>query len=1111
MNHCYRTVFNRALGVLQVTSELTRGNGKCGSRLKRHLVAGALLSSLAGTAQAVNISTLYTNEPGALNYVSPDDITQSSALVVSGASSLTAPGDIILLNSGNNFGGPVSVDGNSIYLRDSNSLNIAAVNNAAGGDISLLAGSILTLGQQLTTTGNITLESGGATLNLNQALRGNQITLSAPNMALYDLIETSGGLTLNSPGGLVTAYSMISGAGGLTLNTYVTTMFFANTYQGGTTLNSGLLLIGNDQALGTGALTTATNTSLQTSATNTTLANVIHLNGSLTVTGPYDLSLSGLVDGMGSLSKSDSGNLTLSHANNYSGGTQLNAGTLTLGNSAALGVGTVTVAGASTLSNNGAYTVGNTFVLGSALTISGTHDLTLNGAISGVGSLIKQGQANLTLSSANFYTNGTTLNGGTLTLGNDDALGTGALSVTADATLDTTGSLELDNAISIASGSELTLAGNQNLALHGVLSGNGALTKNGAYDLRLTGTNTYSGQLNIANGSLTLAGDNVLSAADLAIANGAIVYVGGNNGIDALSGSGDLSLGVGNTMAVGIGNSSSVFDGDLTGDASLDKQGSGTLVLNGNSILRQGTFVNGGSLIVGGSTGSTASLESDVNVASGALLGGHGRIIGDVDIASGATLAPGNSIGTVSVTGNVTLASGSLFEVEANPDGSADRLTATGDVTLNGATLSLLASNGSWAANTPYTIISASNVFGTFATPVVSNLAFLDASLDYSSGNSVVLSLTRNDISFANVASTDNQRASAAGVESLAASSALYNAIAGLSASGARAAYDNLSGEIHASLQSALLDDSRYLREGLNQRLLAAQGLSAGNTVLSTSADGPTFWLQGYGGWTRNDSDNNAARLEHDSQGTLFGADIALNDTWRVGAAVGLGRSDIDAHARDSSADVDSQSLALYASGQWQRLNLRLGAARSWNQIDTRRHVQVGALNEREKASYDATTTQLFSELGYRIDLAPAQLEPFIGLAHVQFDGDAVDEHGGNTALHGQGQEQEVSYSSLGLRGALPLATVADVPVSAQGSLAWQHAFGDTTPDSRLAFAGGDSFQVQGTPMERNSAVAELGLQAQVAATTRVGLSYSGRFGEDYRDNGVRLALSVGF
>ena len=558
-------------------------------------------------------------------------------------------------------------------------------------------------------------------------------------------------------------------------------------------------------------------------------------------------------------------------------------------------------------------------------------------------------------------------------------------------------------------------------------------------------------------------------------------------------------------------SSSGSYSGTLSGTGTLRKAGTGKLVLESSSNVAGSTDVLAGSLIVGGSAGSSASLSSDVDVASGALLGGHGSINGDVNLLAGATLNPGNSIGTLTINGNTTFDSSATLEIEANADGTADHLTVNGTLDLGGSTLSILAGAGSWAPFTTYSIISSSNpIVGTFGT-VTSNLAFLTPVLDYSQGNQVQLLLARNNISFDALADTDNQRASASVINSLGISNTLYRAVVALDSASAPVAFDSLSGELHASLQSALLDDSRYLREGLNQRLLAAQGLTSAKGVLNTTAEGPTFWLQGYGGWARNDSDNNAAQLDHDSQGTLFGADIALNDTWRLGAAVGLGRSDIDVDARNSSADVDSQSLAFYASGQWQRLNLRLGAARSWNQIDTRRQVQVGALNEREKASYDATTTQLFSELGYRLDLPAVQLEPFIGLAHVQFDGDDVDEHGGLTALHGQGQKQEVSYSSLGLRGAMPLATVADLPISAQGSLAWQHAFGDTTPDSRLAFVSGDSFQVQGTPMERNSAVAELGVQAQVAANTSVGLSYSGRFGEDYRDNGVRLALNIGF
>lgn len=558
-------------------------------------------------------------------------------------------------------------------------------------------------------------------------------------------------------------------------------------------------------------------------------------------------------------------------------------------------------------------------------------------------------------------------------------------------------------------------------------------------------------------------------------------------------------------------SSNGTYSGTLSGTGTLRKTGAGQLVLQSNANVAGVTQVQAGSMIIGGSAGSTASLSSDVDVANGALLGGHGSINGDVNLLAGSTLNPGNSIGTLTINGNTTFDASSTLEIEANSDGTTDHLTVNGNLDLGGATLSILAGTGSWAPFTTYNIVSSSNpIVGTFGA-VTSNLAFLTPTLDYSLGNQVQLLLARNDIRFDALADTDNQRASAGVINSLGLSSALYRSVVALDSAAAPTAFDSLSGELHASLQSALLDDSRYLRDGLNQRLLAAQGLTASSGVLNASAHGPTFWLQGNGGWARNDGDGNAARLDHDSKGTLFGGDIALDDTWRVGAAVGLGTSDIDENDRDSSADVDSQSVALYASAKWDQLNLRLGAGRTWNDIDSRRQVNVGALNEREKASYDATVTQVFSELGYRLSVAPFQLEPFVGLAHVQLDGDSFTEKGGSAALSGNGEKQDITYSTLGLRGSVPLAQVAGLPVSAQGGLSWQHAFGGDTPDSRLAFTGGDSFQVQGTPMERNSALAELGVQAQVASNTTVGLTYSGRFGEDYRDNGIRLALSVGF
>ncbi|MFS2123315.1 autotransporter-associated beta strand repeat-containing protein [Pseudomonas sp. Pseusp97] len=811
--------------------------------------------------------------------------------------------------------------------------------------------------------------------------------------------------------------------------------------------------------------------------------------------------------GTASLGKYDSGTLVLNGANSYTGGTALNGGTLVLGNAGALGSGGLTAANGTTLDTSAALALGNAVVLDGGLALAGSHDLTLNGDVSGNGSLTKNGSGTLALNGANTYSGGTRLNGGTLLLGNAGALGSGSLNAAGGTTLDSSAALTLGNAITLAG--ELTLAGSNELGLAGVISGTGSLTKQGASNLTLSGDNSFSGALNILGGSLILNGNNALGNASLNVSDIATASVGGTTVLGALSGNGTITLASGSELQVGSNNANSVYEGSLNGPGSLSKTGTGKLVLNGRSSVAGGTLVNAGSLIIGGAAGSTASLASDVQVANGALLGGHGNIIGRVDLASGATLNPGNSIGTLHVDGNVNLAVGSNLEIEANPDGSSDRLISTGAVNLNGANLKVLAGAGDWAPSTSYGIIQAASLNGTF-TGVSSNLAFLTPELAYSA-TGVELTLERNDVSFISAGRSYNQRSAAAGVESLATGT-LYNAISVLTVEQAQAAYDSLSGELHASTQGALFDDSRYVRDAIGQRLRAAQGQASTDAILHTDADsGMTFWLQGYGGWGDTSGNSNTARLDHDSRGTLLGIDLPVGDNWRVGVAAGYGTSKLDLDARSSSAEIDSTSLTLFASGQWDALNLRVGASHAWNDIDSSRHVQVGSLAEHDKASYDANTTQVFGELGYAIAAGDFTLEPFAGLAHVKVDSDSFKEHGGSTALRGNSEEDDVTYGTLGLHASTALTTVGSVPLALQGALGWQHAFDDLDPKRQLSFAGGDAFTVTGTPLAQDTALAQLGVTAQVASGTTVDLGYSGQFGDGYKDNGIRLGLNVSF
>ncbi|WP_095152643.1 autotransporter-associated beta strand repeat-containing protein [Pseudomonas sp. Irchel s3b5] len=975
---------------------------------------------------------------------------------------------------------------------DAGTLVLNAASGYTGGTV--LNGGKLVVGNDAALGSGALTAADGTVLDSNSAVSlGNDVVL---NGGLN--VAGSNALTLN---GLVSGAGTLNktGAANLTLNG-------SNSYSGGTALNGGTLVLGNNTALGSGALLAAGGTALDSNSA-VTLANDVALNGALNLAGSNALTLGGVVSGAGSLIKNGASSLTLNGNNSYSGGTVLNGGTLVLGNNAALGSGALLAAGGTTLDSNTAVTLANDVALNGGLNLTGSNALSLGGVVSGTGSLIKNGASSLTLNGNNSYSGGTALNGGTLVLGNNAALGSGALVVANGTTLDSSNTANLANSVDL--NGSLTLAGSHDLTLSGVISGNGDLNKQGASELTLSGNNTFGGALNVLDGSLSLIGNTALGNADLNVASTASVSIGGLNNLDALSGSGVLALAAGSTLQVGAAGASSVYEGSISGAGHLTKVGTGKQVLNGNSTIGGGTTVAGGSLIIGGAAGSSASLASDVDVTQGAMLGGHGTIIGDVSLASGATLNPGNSIGTLKVDGNLSLNSGSTLVIEADPDGRSDRVIASGTVSLGGANLSVLAGTGTWSPTTQYNIIQAASLNGTFGS-VSSNLAFLTPQVSYAS-NGATLLLKRNDVAFTSVAQTYNQRAVAGSLDA-AGAGGVYDAVAALSADQARLAYDSVSGEIHASTRSALFDDSRYVRNAIGTRLRSAQGQALSEGVLHVDADsGMTFWVQGYGSWGDSDGNHNVADLDHNSQGVLLGIDMPLNDTWRAGLAAGYGNTDLDADARNSSAKVDSTSLTAYLGGQWDALHLRVGASHAWNDIDSSRHVQVGSLGEHVKADYDASTSQVFGELGYAVQAADVTLEPFVGLAHVEVDSDSFSEHGGITALSSDSEKERATYSSLGLRASTPAAVVAGVPLSVQSSLAWQHVLDEPTDNSRLTLAGYDSFSVKGVSVAQDTALVQFGVSAKLAPQASLDLGYSGQIGDGYSDHGVRLGLNISF
>ncbi|MGO4671222.1 autotransporter outer membrane beta-barrel domain-containing protein, partial [Bosea sp. 2RAB26] len=225
---------------------------------------------------------------------------------------------------------------------------------------------------------------------------------------------------------------------------------------------------------------------------------------------------------------------------------------------------------------------------------------------------------------------------------------------------------------------------------------------------------------------------------------------------------------------------------NISGTGTLTKQGSGRLILTGNSSYTGATSVLSGLLTVNGSlTGSAIML-------AGGALGGSGTV-GSVIVGHAGTVAPGNSIGTLTVAGNISFNPGSTYQLEVNAAGQSDRIAATGTATVSGGTVQLLAEQGGYGASTRYTILTAQGgVSGQFAA-VASNFAFLTPSLAYGA-TEVTLTLDRNATAFPQVALTRNQAGAAGAAEALGAGHRVYDALLTASVADARAGFDALSG-----------------------------------------------------------------------------------------------------------------------------------------------------------------------------------------------------------------------------------------------------------------------------------------------------------------------------
>lgn len=601
-------------------------------------VGGAVIKENNGTAIFTVANT----------YTGGTTIT-AGAINIRNASSLGTSGTITV-----NSGGTLQLENNITVTRV---LNINGVGTSTSGAIRSVSGTnIISSTIQLNGASRINVDAGTLTLSNATSVNATNQNLTAGGAA--GILAVSGGLSIGS--GTLTK----DGAGTMTLAV-------ASTYTGNTTISAGIVTFANINAFGTSGTVSVTG------------SGSLQLSGNITFARPLSISSTASTGAIRSVS-----------------GTNFISSTVTIiGNNARIN----TDAGTLTLTNGNSITGSNL-----TLVVGGAGNTTFNGTLTqGTGGLTKDGAGTATLAVPNSFTGTTTLSAGTLVYGTNNILATGNLTVTGG-TLNIGAFSDTVNIFTVNGGTvtgtgiiysigDYSFSGTATINVR--LGGTAGLNKIGGGTTTLTGANTFTGQVWIQNGTLSVSSlnrvvggtptsnlgapttsTNGMIRFGVGSSDGTLLYTGtgetsdrlfelaggnGGNGTLQHDGSGILTL-TGNVVSNAVGTSifflqgsntgNNIFSGEIeentgTGATAFTKSGAGTWIL---------TRTNG---YLGNSTINNGVLRLEAN---GAL--GQGSLITISGNTTSLQLAP--TVGTITLQQDITIsgsfASGAIRNINAN-------------------------------------------------------------------------------------------------------------------------------------------------------------------------------------------------------------------------------------------------------------------------------------------------------------------------------------------------------------------------------------------------------------------------------------------------------------
>jgi autotransporter-associated beta strand protein len=1064
--------------------------------------SNAILSIATGQGSGIysnNISVVYgdsTNLVGAISGVSTSTLT-ASALIYSGQSTWTAgSGNWTNFTNWSATGGTPGLDG-SLSTNDT-----ATFGTGGGGTVTLNTNAALNT-LTFSNSSAYTL-AGSGTISLVQGSNTPSIATIQGSHTISNKLNLSTNVTVtNAASTILTLATNVGGSGAITKSGSGTLALIAsNSYSGGTILNGGILAMSNNAAVGTGAITIASNSTIAALA-NLSITNNIGIAGSSTGTfdvgSGLDLIHTGLVSG-NVLAKTGSGTLTLSNYNSYSGGTLLNVGVIAVGATNALGTGSINIAS------------------GALLDFSLTSSGAINNTLLGSGTVVTTGMGTLTLGdNTTNFTGSIGADGAILRITNTNSIGMATnLFLTNSATIrfsEAASSNSVTNTITVQSNSSGVIehgTGTGTLTLAGTLVKNAAiLTLRGTNGqvMRITGGVTgsspnsdivYDGLTTYLEGANFFNGPNFLingatlnanSSDAIPTANGrSAVYLDQyTNGLPRGNGSSTLSLGTNQTVAslsgiassrvnlgnstLTIGNASSSITNSFAGVISdagtakgrVIKDLASTQILSGNNTYTGGTTISGGRLVT---AAATALGTGPVFLNSGTLA------------IQSTTL----NINTLSWNTNASIAintAGTFLNI-TNPINGLTLANGT-----NNAFYNFSLANAGMAANTQYAVLSATNLtnsadFSTalFTADDVSNETFviIDGILYVALIVQTPIPVVPAYPDFMNYAVTYNQKQVAGALNTWVANNPTGDKTNVLSAlkdltnspSQMQSAFDQIAPTFYQSLSTIAFNLANAQNMQLVQRLwnqrVAGSGFSmngfADNTPIwegqgdgkDSSKDilrpGPDnrwgMFADANGIFAQANSGNMLPNYNAQSGGVTAGVSYRVNPKISVGVYTGYEGTYAKYNAGSKLIDnsVRFGLFGTYGHQDGKGLFVDGLVGGGYNNYQVSRNISFSGINRTANSSPGAGEFDSMIALGYDIKKGNFTYGPIASLQYTYFAAAPFSETGAQSLnLSNSGWNTSSMLSSIGAHAAYNWQVNKSILVVPQINLSWQHEF----------------------------------------------------------------------